>query len=252
MIVIAIANRKGGTGKTTTAVNLAAAWGQQGFKTLLIDLDTQGHSGLGIAGQVAGNKKQTAHQLFRDKTLRLTEVVIDTPVKNVWLAPADQSFIVSEMDFLRIKQCLYPPDNANHFDRVVIDTPPTLDGLLYNGLSAANGVVVPFIPHYLAEVGVKQLAKLFYQVATQHNPDIKLLGLLPIMYDKNIKLHQRVIKTLAKQFGPQRVMRGIRTNIKLAEAFEANQPIIQYAPKCHGAMDYYLMAEELETLFRLG
>lgn len=247
MLVITIANRKGGTGKTTTAVNLATEWGRQGFKTLLIDLDTQGHSAIGLGCGATLDKERTVHELFRNADLPLRNVVQQTKIKNVSIAPADNDFVVTAMDELRIRNAIYADNNEQYFDRLVIDTPPTLDGLLYNGLAAANGVVVPFVPHHLAEVGVVQLAKLFYQVATRHNPDLRLFGLLPIMYDRKIKLHQRVLKALGKQFGVKRVMRGIRTNIKLAEAFESGQPIMYYAPRCPGAMDYHLMVEELES-----
>jgi len=250
MLIITIANRKGGSGKTTTAVNLATQWGEKGFKTLVIDLDTQGHSALGLGCVYKIDSAKTVHELFRNPELSLRHVVHDTIAKNVSLVPADVDFVVTDMDELRLRNAIYSDNNDQVFDRVVIDTPPTLDGLLYNGLAAANGVVVPFVPHHLAEVGVKQLAKLFYQVATQHNPDLSLFGLLPIMYDRKIKLHQRVLKALGKQFGIKRVMRGIRTNIKLAEAFEAGKPIIQFAPHCPGAMDYQLMAEELEVFFK--
>lgn len=251
MQVITIANRKGGTGKTTTAVNLAAAWGKRGYKTLLIDLDTQGHSalGLGVTETVAADK--TIHQLFRDEQLSLSDVVHKTTVDNVSIAPADCNFIMPNLNELRIHNALHTDSVASLFERIIIDTPPTLDGLLYNGLASANGVIVPFVPHHLAEVGVKQLAKLFYQVATQHNPDLRLFGLLPIMYDRKIKLHQRVLKTLGKQFGIKRVMRGIRSNIKLAESFEAGKPIMHFAPRSAGAMDYQLMSEEVEVFLNI-
>ncbi|MFT5716806.1 MAG: chromosome partitioning protein [Oleiphilaceae bacterium] len=251
MLVITIANRKGGTGKTTTAVNLATQWGECGLKTLLIDLDTQGHAAIGLGCADIVDKNKTIHALFRNESVSLHDVVTSTSIDNVSIARADTDFIVQKMDDLRIRNAIYAEGIDKIYDRIVIDTPPTLDGLLYNGLAAANGVVVPFVPHHLAEVGVKQLAKLFYQVATRHNPNLSLFGLLPIMYDRKIKLHQRVLKALGKQFGSKRIMRGIRTNIKLAEAFEAEKPISHFAPNCPGAMDYRLMGSELETAFNL-
>jgi len=247
MKVVAVANRKGGTGKTTTVVNLANEWAAKGYKTLVIDLDTQGHAaiGLGCPGPFAVEK--TIHQIYRDQNLSLDAIVHPTPVENVFLAPADILFMMQSLDELRLRNALHTPSNQTLYDRVVIDTPPTLDGLLYNGLVAADGVLVPFVPHHLAEVGVKQLARLFYQVATQHNADLKLLGLLPIMYDRKMKLHQRVIDALKKQFGAKRLMRGIRSNIRLAEAFEQGKPVKQFAQKSVGAFDYHLMVEELES-----
>lgn len=251
MLVVTIANRKGGTGKTTTAVNLATQWGKKGLKTLLIDLDTQGHAAIGLGATQVQDKSKTIHELFRNESVLLNDVVKKTSIENVSIAPADTDFVVQKMDELRIRHAIYAHGNELLYDRIVIDTPPTLDGLLYNGLAAANGVVVPFVPHHLAEIGVKQLAKLFYQVATRHNSNLSLFGLLPVMYDRKIKLHQRVLKALGKQFGVKRIMRGIRTNIKLAEAFEAQKPISHFAPNCPGAMDYQLMASELEIAFNL-
>jgi len=248
-LIIAIANRKGGTGKTTTAVNMAAEWGRQGYRTLLIDLDTQGHAAIGVNSRECRQQGTNVHQLFHDPQLELMSLVKQTSVDNVWLAPADTDFCVHEVEVVRLREAITTASITDQFQRVVIDTPPTLDGLLISGLAAAQGVIVPFVPHHLAEVGVQQLAKLFYQVATRHNPNLKLLGLLPVMYDRHIKLHQRVIAKLGKQFGKNRILRGIRANIKLAEAFEAGVPVSQYSPRCPGAMDYQLMTEELETFF---
>ncbi len=251
-LAIAIANRKGGTGKTTTAVNLAAEWGRSGYKTLLLDLDTQGHAAIGVGCREQRNAEGTVHELLCDSGCELNRVVRKTPVENVWFVPSDTEFVGHELGALRLRDVLSVLISADGFERIVIDTPPTLDSLLINALVAAQGVVVPFVPHHLAEVGVRQLAKLFYQIATQHNPCLKLLGLLPVMYDRHLCLHRRVIEGLGRQFGKKRIMRGIRTNIKLAEAFEAGMPVSLYAKRCAGSMDYQLMADELDSLFRIG
>jgi len=249
MYVVAITNRKGGTGKTTTAVNLAAQWGSQGYKTLLIDLDTQGHAAIGVGCRQFRQHSESIQQLFQQSAASLSQLIIQTPIKNVWLAPADTEFESTKFDVSILRQALSTDVIKQSYQRIIIDTPPTLDSLLISGLVAADGVIVPFVPHHLAEVGVKQLAKLFYQVATQYNSNLLLLGLLPVMYDRHIKLHQRVIQALGKQFGQQRILRGIRSNIKLAEAFESGLPIAEFAPKSTGNMDYQLMAEEVGLLF---
>jgi len=247
-LTLAITNRKGGSGKTTTAVNLAAEWGRQGHRVLLIDLDSQGHAAIGVGCRAARRSEEHVHQLLHRPELALMDVVQLTPIRNVCLAPANTDFCAQELPVSILKQALQSEAVAMAFDRVVLDTPPTMDSVLISALVAAHSVLVPFVPHHLSAVGVRQLAKLFYKVATLHNPDLRLLGLLPIMMDRKLKLQQRVMADLGQQFGRERILRGIRSNIKLAEAFEAGEPIFSYAPRSSGAMDYQLMAEEIELL----
>ncbi len=250
--VIALANRKGGTGKTTTAVNLAAQWGNQGYRTLLIDLDTQGHAAIGVGCRETRLQQDSVHQIFQSPDMALMEIVQPTGIENVWIAPADTDFHQQPLDVLRLRNAIDEIEQQHQFERIVIDTPPTLDSLLISGLVATQGVVIPFVPHHLAEVGARQLAKLCYQVASQHNPQLKLVGLVPIMFDRHIKLHQRVVAGLQTQFGKDRMLRGIRNNIKVAEAFERGLPIGKYAPKSAGSMDYCLMTQEIDDLLMLN
>ena len=121
MLVIAIANRKGGTGKTTTAVNLATQWGKEGLKTLLIDLNTQGHAAIGLGVAQAQDKSRTIHELFRNNSAVLSNVIIATPIDNVSIAPADTDFVVHKMDALRIRHAIYAHGNELRYDRL---TPP--------------------------------------------------------------------------------------------------------------------------------
>lgn len=250
-LTVVIANRKGGAGKTTTAVNLAAEWGDLGYRTLLIDLDSQGHAAIGLGCAELRRVGGTIHDVLSKTKISLMRTVHETSVKNVYLAPADTGFTSREIDATRLRMVVSDTVVADEFDRIVIDTPPTLDSLLINGLSAAHGVMVPFVPHHLAGVGVRQLTRIFYQVATRHNPGMKLLGLLPVMFDRRIRLHRRVLDDLGRQFGKQRILRGIRPNVKLAEAFEAGQPICKFDPRSAGCMDYRLMTRELEAFFNI-
>ena len=108
---------------------------------------------------------------------------------------------------------------------------------------------MPFIPHYLSFVGVKQLIKVFYHISTTANPELKQFSLLPVMANRRYRMHQDIMHDMERQFGQHNVLRGIRSNIKLAEAFMAGIPISQYAPHSTGAMDYYLLSEALEKKY---
>lgn len=250
--IIAVSNRKGGTGKTTTAVNLAAELGHRGFRTLLVDLDTQGHAALGC-GVTVERGAPTVHHVLRDPGAGLGAVIRPTPVAGVWLAPADTVHDGSGGPIApeALTGQLLRDEVVAAFDRIVIDTPPSLDALLINGLAAADGVLIPLLPHPLSAEGVQQLARLFFKVGSTINPRLKLLGVLPVMIDRRLTLHRGVLEAMARQFGRDRLLSGIRTDIHLAEAFAGRAPIRLFKPKSRSALDYHLLAEELTSLWRL-
>lgn len=251
--VVAIANRKGGAGKTTTAVNLAAALARSGIETLLVDLDTQGHAGLGL-GVTAGRHGASAHDIFSQGPAALGAAICATQVAHLDVAPANSLFehAGQKTDPCLLHEALKEPLVSRRYRVVVIDTPPSLDALLINALSAAHGVVIPFVPHPLAAEGVRQFASLFFRVRMASNPNLKILSLTPVQANLSIVLHRQIIDQLRTQFGAGRLTGFIRPDIKLAEAFSAGQSIFDYAPRSRGAQDYALFAQELQRLWPMG
>jgi chromosome partitioning protein len=250
MLVIAVANRKGGTGKTTTAVNLASAWAAQGHRTLLVDLDTQGHAGQGLGLSPRPKGSPAVHKIFMESGFELHEAIEPTGYDNLFAAQADLTYKGNGKrdDYMLLKRHLAGEAIKSRFSRVVLDTPPTLDHLLINALASSDGLLVPFLPHYLAGVGVRQLGRLFFGVASKLNKPLRLLGLLPVMVDTRMNMHRNVIADLARQFGREKMLAGIRHNIRLAEAFGAGKPIFQFAPSSPGAEDYGRMRRQFEAL----
>ncbi len=250
MQVIAISNRKGGTGKTTVSVNLAAECAARGKRVLLIDLDSQGHCAVGLGIKV-GAGATAVHRLFVDPAMRLAEAIVPTGVEGLWLAPADTKFDhgMGSRDDARLKRALAEEGLDGRFDLVVIDTPPSLDHLLMNALLAATRVMVPYVPHHLSFEGVRQLVRALFPVMTRTNRALKILGFVPMQQADYIRQHRAVTGNVGKEFGETRLLPGIRNDIRLAEAMAAGQPVRLYAPKSRGAEDFARLAEE--TLCRL-
>ena len=246
--VLAISNRKGGTGKTSTSVNLAAELAALGQRVLLIDLDTQGHCGLGLGVRPA-RQAATVHGFMAGRH-GLREAIVPTAWPGLQLLPADPLFdhgsgLPSDQ---HLAQALQSEGLLADHDLILIDTPPSLDSLLLNALCAADRVLVPFVPHFLAGEGVRQLARVLFRVGSRGGNDrLRVLGFLPVMLDRRLGLHRQVVDSLGQQFGHQRLLPGIRSDIKVAEAFAAGQPVRAFAPAARGSADFAAAARAVLT-----
>lgn len=234
MTVLTICNRKGGTGKTTTVVNLARFLVLGGAQVLLIDLDTQQHVRLGLGAEPCIQSPWQAASPVPEHRRWANLFVCET---------GPQPGLDVNLFIHWITGC------QAGYDYVLIDTPPTNDVALNAAVRASDAILVPFVATELGAAGVHQLTRLFIQIAQHHNPQLRLLGLLPTMYDRRLKLHQQIIKQMQHEYGAQRVLRPVRNNIKLAEAFSAHQPIYDYAKESSGAMDYQLLADDITAMW---
>jgi chromosome partitioning protein len=251
MQVLAICNRKGGCGKTTTAVNLAIDLGRRGISTLVVDLDSQGHAGLGL-GVVAKDRARTVHALFSGERLDLDAALRPSAAANVHVLPADRMFegASPRCDVRALDRLLRSPAISGRFDVVVLDTPPAYDPLLVNALAAADSVLTPIVPHALSAEGVRQFLRIFYRIATTIKPDLRMLGVLPVMYNDRIRHHRAVVEDIAKEIGAKKLLPAIRMDIQLAESFSARISGCKYVAESRGVNDYNaLVAYLIENLF---
>ena len=244
MKTILIANRKGGVGKTTTAINLATAFGLKGKKVLVIDLDTQGHIQYGF-----GYNKTFKKGIHRSLIYGKIDNIIDTNFK-ISFIPADINFDISNIPNKknRLKNLL--KEVKNDYDICIIDTPPTSDILLKNSLIASDYVLVPMQTEYLGLVGVVQFLKMFYQIASTLNTKFRFLGVVPTLYNKSILEHNKILAKLKSTIGENRVLTPIRKDFELSKTFIKKRPIFYSKLRSRGSKDYKLLANEI--LHKIG
>ena len=250
MKTIAIVNQKGGCGKTTTSVNLAAAFAEKGYRTLLIDLDPQGHSTIGL-GYEPDEMSLTIYDVLVNVQIGIPNVILGTKVEWLDLAPSNVLLSGAELDLTGIVGREFVMSEKlrmvrDKYDFCVIDCPPSLGLLTLNALLASTGVVVPVQVHYYAMEGLKQLFETANIIAERFNPcQVKILGILLTLVENNTLLSREIQQQMREFFGNLVFDTAINRSIRLAEAPSAGEPVLIYAPKSKAAAEYRTLADEI-------
>ena len=250
--ILAVANRKGGTAKTTTVVNLAAALAARGLRVLLVDLDTQGHTGLGFGVRAAAGEP-TVHDLYRGTgAADLRAAIRGTNVPRVDILPADRGFSGPDGAVAPLGLATALKPLAASYAITLIDTAPTADALLINALASAHHVLVPTQLHHLAVDGVGQFARSYFHVATTLNSDLRGLSIMPVQVDLRITMQREALQRLEARFGRERLLPGIRSDIALAEAFGREMPLKYFKPRSRAIQDFEVLCNHvMEKVFAI-
>ncbi len=254
--IVAVANQKGGVGKTTTAINLAASVASRGHRVLLVDFDPQGNASSGVGYP----RDRIEHSIYDALTgdVALADVIKPTEISTLFVAPATTDLVGAEIELIsaeRRERVLADAlaAVAPAYDYVVIDCPPSLGLLTLNALVAADGVVVPMQAEYFALEGLSALTSTIEKIRSVYNPHLTIDGVLFTMFDGRLSVANQVRDEVARFFGEKVFAETVPRNVRLSEAPSHGKPVLLYDLKCVGTKSYLAIADEyLERAQNLG
>lgn len=247
-MIICIANQKGGVGKTTTAINIAAALAHKNLKTLLIDLDPQGNTTMSYLDRRTVEKSM--YEVFMETDVALADVVRATALPNLEIAPARISLakveakLLGELDgHFRLKDKIQ--NDIAEYDAIVIDTPPTLGMITVNALVASTHILIPIQSSYFALEGTDDLLETIERIKRRPNPNLQILGVVVTLHDKRTTLGKDIQKQIDDVFQGKLFKTTISKSVRLEESPAYKESIFTFAPRSSGAMEYYSLTEEI-------